>query len=151
MYGTRAAFAQPGAKLLADVTWVASEWAGTGIWAKWDKIAILGNPGWVEFNVIDPLNPSNPGVWDPYNWGAVHTRTLQWDISSYNWAGVEGTWWLQLWMSIASGGDPNYTWGNFYIDNIRIVTTAKDMLTPAPQAQTTAQAGPMRINTFRMP
>ena len=25
------------------------------------------------------------------------------------------------------------------------------MLTPTPRAQTTAQAGPMRINTFRMP
>jgi hypothetical protein len=122
MYGTRAAFAQPRARILADVTWVASEWPGTNVWAKWGNIAINSNPGWVEFPVIDPVNPSSPGRWDPYNWGAVHTRTLQWDISGYNWAGVEGSWWLQLSMSTNYGGDAGMVAGNFYIDNIRIIS-----------------------------
>ena len=121
MYGARAGFGVPGAKIQADVTWIASEWAGTNVWAKWDKLALNSNPGWWETPVIDPINPSYPGSWDPYNWGAVHTRTLSWDISTYNWAGVEGSWWLQLSMSTNHGGDAGYTWGNFYIDNVRII------------------------------
>jgi hypothetical protein len=106
--------------LVADVTWVASEWAGgTDAWAQWNKVALNSPSGWVEFPVIDSANPSYPGSWDPYYWGAVHTRTLKWDVSGYNWAGVEGSWWLQLSMSQNMGSIT--TIGNFYIDNIRLI------------------------------
>ena len=121
MYGARAALSQAGGRLLADVTWVRSEWDGTDVWAQWNKIALNSAPGWWETPVIDTANPASPGGWDPINWGEVHTRTLQWDISGYNWAGVEGTWWLQLSMSQNMGGTPLNTWGNFYVDNIRVI------------------------------
>jgi hypothetical protein len=120
LYGQRAPFMAPGAKLQADVTFVASEWTGTNVWVQWNKIALNSNPGWWETMPIDTVNPSYPGGWDPYNWGDVHTRTLTWDTSAYNWAGVEGAWWLQLSLSVNSGGDAGFTAGNFYIDNLRV-------------------------------
>jgi hypothetical protein len=123
MYGTagHTALKAPGAMLKADVTFVASEWTGTNVWVQWNKMAINSNPGWWETPVIDTVNPSYPGGWDPYNWGDVHTRTLTWNTSGYNWAGVEGAWWLQLNLSINSGGDAGFTAGKYYIDNVRVV------------------------------
>lgn len=120
MYQDRAMFAPPGARIMFDVTWVASEWDGTNIWAQWNKLALNSNSGWWETPVIDTANPAYPGSWDPYNYGAIHTRRLAWDISGYNWAGVEGSWWLQFNLSTNFGGDAGMTWGNFYIDNVFI-------------------------------
>ena len=73
-----------------DVTFVASEWeGGTDIWVKLDQLALNSNPGWSQWVPIDPVNPSYPGSWDPYNWGAVNTRTLTFNTYLYNWAGVD--------------------------------------------------------------
>jgi hypothetical protein len=122
LYGTaaQAAFSAPGARLKMDVTWVASEWVGTGIWAKLDAVAINSNPGWSQWTPIDTANPSYPGSWDPYFWGAVHTRTLTFNTAAYNWAGVAGSWWLQLNIATNCGGDAGFTPGKLYIDNVRI-------------------------------
>jgi len=123
LYGIRAAFMQPGAYLAADVTWVASEWDDPmgDAWGQVKSIALNSNPGWWQNdNPKDTANPSYPGSWDPRNWGEVHTRTLRWDVSGYNWAGVEGAWWLQLIIAKNDGGT-GYTSGGFYIDNIRVI------------------------------
>jgi len=119
MYSQLAALSAPGAKVLADVTWVASEWTGTNIWVQMQMMAINSNAGWAQMGPTDTANPAYPGSWDPYNWGEVHTRTLSWDVSGYNWAGATN--WVQLIFSKNDGGDAGYTTGGFYIDNVRII------------------------------
>ena len=120
LYDRRSYFYQPGARVYMDVTWVASEWDGTNIWVQMRDIALNSNPGWWQKQAVDTANPSYPGGWDPYSWGEVHTRTLYWDVSGYNWAGVEGSWWLQFILSKNEGGDAGYTSGKWYIDNVVI-------------------------------
>jgi len=113
-------FAQPGAQVKMDVTFVASEWeGGTDIWVKLDQVAINSNPGWSQWVPIDPVNPSYPGSWDPYNWGEVHTRTLTFNTNLYNWAGAAGAWWLQMNISTNCGGTIT-KFGKLYIDNVWI-------------------------------
>jgi hypothetical protein len=121
LYGDRNAF-YTNQYLAADVTWVASEWDDPmgDAWGQVQYIALNSNPGWWQTGAIDTANPSYPGSWDPRSWGEVHTRTLKWDISGYNWAGVEGAWWLQLIFAKNDGGT-GYTSGGFYIDNIRLI------------------------------
>ena len=111
----------PGAKLLIDVTWVQSEWSGTGIWAKWDQLALnSGGPsGWKQYVPVDTANPSYPGSWDPYNWGPIHTRTLEFSWVGYDFSSIG--WGLQFILSTNYGGDTGMTAGNFYIDNARII------------------------------
>jgi hypothetical protein len=122
LYNTAAmtAMQQPGAKVRMDVTWVSSEWeGGTDIWVKLDQLAINSNPGWSQWVPSDPQNPSYPGSWDPYYWGATNTRTLEFNTSTYNWAGVTGAWWLQMNISTNCGGTIT-KFGNLYIDNVRV-------------------------------
>jgi len=121
MYQDRSLLSQPEARFLIDVTWIASEWSGTNVWSKVDRLTVNSNAGWAEFSVIDTVNPSYPGTWDPYNWGAVHTRTMAFDLTDYNWAAVEGGWWMQFWLNKNDGGDTGYTSGNYYFDNARII------------------------------
>jgi hypothetical protein len=123
MWGYRDLCATPGAQLKIDVTWVASQWAGTNVWAQVQLLAVNSSPGWAQWNAIDSANPSYPGSWDPYNWGAVHTRTLVWDMSPYNWAGTVGAWWLQFNISTNWDSDEGTAQvpGNIYFDNARIV------------------------------
>jgi len=123
LYNTaaHAALKTPGAKLAMDVTFVADEWlGGTDIWVKLDQTAINSNPGWSQWVPTDTANPSYPGSWDPYNWGAVHTRTLLFNTNLYNWAGVEGAWWLQMNISTNCGGQIDQ-FGKLYIDNVRVI------------------------------
>jgi hypothetical protein len=122
LYNTAAmtALQQPGAKVRVDVTFVSSEWeGGTDIWVKLDTLSFNSNPGWSQWTPSDPVNPSYPGSWDPYNWGASNTRTLTFDSSTYNWAGVTGSWWLQCNISTNAGGTIT-KFGNVYIDNVRV-------------------------------
>jgi hypothetical protein len=120
MYQDLSLLSQPGARFLIDVTWVASEWSGDETaWARQSVIAIGGAPGWCQFQAIDTVNPSNPGTWDPYNYGEVHTRTLAYDVSGYDWAGVEGTGYLELVIAINDGGMTQL--GTTYFDNPRII------------------------------
>ena len=83
--------------LSLDVTWVASEWddgGSGGAWVNLKEAAVNSNAGWAQYVADDPMNPSYPGSWDPYNWGEVHTRTLTWDLSSYDMSTV--TDWMQI-------------------------------------------------------
>ena len=104
-----------------DVTWVASEWQDDGvtqdIWANFKEIAINSAGGWSQYVAIDLVNPDWPGSWDPYNWGAVHTRHLTWDVSGYDMSGV--TDWMQILLSMNCGGTI-VTQGNIYLDNAQL-------------------------------
>jgi hypothetical protein len=115
------ALCTPGAKVAVDVTFVASEWVGgTNIWVKLDQLAINSSGGWAQWVPADSQNPNYPGSWDPYNWGAVNTRTLVFNTSSYNWSGVPGAWWLQMSLATNSGGAIT-TAGKIYVDNLRVI------------------------------
>ena len=106
----------------ADVTWVASEWAGSGIWVQCQLLAINSNApsGWQQYTPNDPVNPQYPGSWDPVNWGN-QTRTLTWDISKYD---ATGATWMQIILSTNMGNVT--TMGNFYIDNVRLLGDASE-------------------------
>jgi hypothetical protein len=104
--------------VVADVTWVASEWAPQeGIWVQFQLMAVnSGGPsGWSQSTCIDPVNPDYPGSWDPTNWGD-QTRTLSWDISGYDSTGTE---WLQIIFATNNGNVT--TNGTYYIDNVRLL------------------------------
>lgn len=117
--------------LSVDVTWVNAEWQpGTaGVddddWVQMNEVFInaTGQGQFGEAYLTDSQNPSYPGSWDPTNWpGPSHTRTLVWDLSSYDMAGVDG--WMQLLIScnMGNGYDAGVgTYGNFYIDNVRLL------------------------------
>lgn len=108
-----------------DVTWVASEWAGEGIWVKLDVVAVQGDGlGWTQVSPTDPMNPSYPGSWDPYYWGEVHTRTLTYTFDTAS----LGPSWSQLIFSTNYGGTITQA-GNYYIDNIRITPTIPEPAT----------------------
>ncbi len=103
-----------------DVTWVASEWVDDGnqtIWVNLELVAVNSQAGWFQVQADDPVNPDWPGSWDPYNWGAVHTRHLSWCIWDLEMAKV--TDWMQVLLATNYGGDI-VTAGNYYIDNIRL-------------------------------
>ncbi|MBN1766669.1 MAG: hypothetical protein JW860_15550, partial [Sedimentisphaerales bacterium] len=120
--------------LSLDVTWVSSEWISTGSnWVQMNEIYVNsdGASGGVQFGtsyINDPANESYPGSWDPDNWGAEHTRTLQWDLSSYD---ATGATWMQILISAnmsddyatSSGG----TMGSFYLDNVQIEIDLSDL------------------------
>ena len=113
--------------LSLDVTWVASEWddgGSSGAWVNLKELAVNSNPGWVQYVADDPLNPSYPGSWDPYNWGEVHTRTLTWDLSSYDMSTV--TDWMQIILAFNSGNLE--TTGNYYIDNVQLIPEPATMM-----------------------
>ncbi len=108
------------ATLSADVTWVASEWTGSGMWIQFQLMAINsdGASGWKQSNCTDPYNTAYPGSWDPANWGD-QTRTLSWNIADYN---ATGATWMQLVFSTNMGGVE--TAGKYYIDNVRLSPAA---------------------------
>ena len=117
--------------IAADVHWETSDWTdvGTeGIWARWDNVAVnSGETGWYQTSnsqMTDAANPSYPGSWDPYNWGASHTRTIYWDTSAGTLGSGIGTGgWAQLNLAVndnATGPDI------FYIDNIRLLAAVPE-------------------------
>lgn len=103
-----------------DVTWVASEWSDTDVWAQVELLAVNSNPGWNQWQCVDTANPSYPGSWDPYNWGEVHTRELRWYMSNYDWEAAAGSGWLDFNISTNFGGT-DVTPGYFYFNNFEIV------------------------------
>lgn len=114
--------------LAMDVTWVTSDWTGydaAGAWARMDSVAINGDgTGWQQTTdamMTDAQNPSYPGSWDPYNWGASNTRTLYYDLSSLltGGSGVGADTWFQIQISMNMGG--NFASDAYYIDNVRLV------------------------------
>ncbi|MFH1371784.1 MAG: PEP-CTERM sorting domain-containing protein [Planctomycetota bacterium] len=124
MYQYLSELSQPGARLEMDVYWVEDQWAGTDVSADWSVLAINSNPGWWQ---IDPEWPPGPhpilpaGHWEPgYVPGGVYSTTVSYDISGYDWAGVQGAYWLQF--SIATNISSTVTdIGAFYVSEIRIV------------------------------
>jgi len=121
----------PNAELKMDVTFIQSEWIGTGWWVKWDMVSIQGgggqgNMGWTQKGFRDPANPSYPGSWDPYNWGAKNTRTLYLDLNETNFPGLgkmvaSPNYWFQMFVSVNCGGNSGGTMGAWHVDNIQIV------------------------------
>jgi hypothetical protein len=101
--------------LSVDVTWVAAEWGSTP-WCNFKDVAINSDSpsGWKQYTPTDLVNPSYPGSWDPAGWGN-NTRTLTWDLSSYN---PTGATWMQLIFSSNFGGT---TPGKYYIDNVQLI------------------------------
>jgi len=115
--------------LSLDVTWVSSEWQpqvpGANEWVQMNEVFINsdGASGGQQFGpsfITDPASPAFPGSWDPTNWGAQHTRTLVWDLSSYD---PTGATWMQILVStnMGTGYDPPGTAGTFYIDNVQLI------------------------------
>jgi hypothetical protein len=100
--------------LSVDVTWVAAEWGSTP-WCNFKDIAINSDSpsGWKQYIPVDPVNPSYPGSWDPS--AGNQTRTLTWDLSSYN---PTGATWMQLIFSTNFGGT---TPGKYYIDKVQLI------------------------------
>lgn len=111
--------------LMADVTWVASQWSDstpgdtTDNWAKWEKLAINDNTGWEESPISnDPVNPSFPGSWDTVNFGAVHTRTLSWNLTGQV---IDTSGFVQLWIGTNMSSTSFPQGARYWIDNIRLV------------------------------
>ena len=111
--------------LMADVTWVTSQWTDstpadtTDNWAKWEKLAVNDNTGWEESPVSnDPVNPGFPGSWDSVNFGASHTRTLSWDLSNQH---IDTSGFVQIHMAVNMSNKSFPNGGRFWVDNIRLV------------------------------
>jgi hypothetical protein len=113
--------------LKMDVTWVTAEWQPAppsgNDWARWDAVAINSGAGWKQSsdaNMVDSVNPSFPGSWDATNYGAVHQRTLTYNLNQISGWGVASDF-TQLWLSVNySGGYSAGVGGSFYVDNIRL-------------------------------
>jgi hypothetical protein len=117
--------------LEADVSWKTSEWSfdPDGSWARWDQISLntaaTGALFTNDSHMTDSANPSFPGSWDQFSWGATHKRTIRWNLSSLI-AGYESeilaSPWVLLNMAInfdpAFDAPPGYS---FWIDSIRLV------------------------------
>lgn len=116
--------------LKADVTWVTSQWTDstpadtTDNWAKWEKVAVNDNTSWQESNLtIDAVNPSFPGSWDSVNFGATHTRTIGWDLSTDSGGNpmlIDTTGFVQLWIATNMSSSAFPQGSRFWIDNIRL-------------------------------
>jgi hypothetical protein len=119
-----------------DVYWDSSEWlpeTGGDAWVRWDIGSLNSEAGWQQITdaeITDPANPSYPGSWDPFNWGATHQRTLTYDFTGLGYD-VSGATWAQFNLSYNLGGAE--TIGNFYIDNVQLV--------PVPEPTTFALLG----------
>lgn len=110
--------------LKADVTWVTSQWPDstpgdtTENWAKIDVVAVNDNTGWEQVpGTIDTANPGFPGSWDSVNFGATHTRTVGWDLSTM---AIDTAGFVQLWMSTNMSNTSFPNGSRFWIDNIRL-------------------------------
>ena len=111
--------------LRADVTWVTAQWSDstpgdtTDNWAKWEKLAVNDNTGWQENPISsDPVNPGFPGSWDSVNYGAVHTRTLEWNMANQV---IDTSGFVQLWIATNMSSSSFPQGSRFWIDNIRLV------------------------------
>lgn len=115
--------------LEADVSWTTSEWSidPDGVWARWDQVAVNSAAGWMQTNdsmMSDAANPSFPGSWDQFNWGATNQRTIRWDLSSLigDGSALAASPWAQLYMSVNFDGAYNTQPGySFWIDSIRLI------------------------------
>jgi hypothetical protein len=135
-------------RLTVDVTWVASEWTGSGMWIQFSLMAINSNgaSGWQQSAPSDPFNAAYPGGWDPVNWGN-QTRTLTWDLSKYD---ATGATWMQLVFSTNMGGVE--TAGNYYIDNVRLLPAQpKVAFVSFHTADETASAGAATVGFTAAP
>ena len=104
--------------VVADVTFIDSEWTATDAWANFKELAVNSDAGWFQLAPTDPCNPSYPGTFNPGS--GDQTRTLTWDISGYDPGASD---WMQIFFSSNMGGVT--TPGNWYIDNVRLLGGAE--------------------------
>jgi len=122
--------------LAIDVTYVTADWVKTGSNYATIELNIQGTGlSWTGLGRpdVDTGNPGYAGGWDADNFGAIHTRTMYWDIAQYsdgNFDNGETTalpdnGYVNAIFQTSMGGFSDG--GVFYFDNFRFVNVPEPM------------------------